>query len=81
MIWSFNFLLLLLITILAYLALSTKDLISAALYLSAFSFSMCLIWAEMGAIDVAFTEAAVGAGVSTVYLIATIINTKRWSSD
>ena len=28
-----------------------------------YSFLICLLWAEMGAVDVAFTEAAVGAGV------------------
>ena len=26
---------------------------------------MCLLWAEMGAVDVAFTEATGGAGAST----------------
>ena len=31
----------------------------------------------MGAVDVAFTEATVGAGVSTVVLIATIFNLKK----
>ena len=31
----------------------------------------------MGAVDVAFTEAAVGAGVSTVFFIAVIFNTTR----
>jgi uncharacterized MnhB-related membrane protein len=46
-----------------------------------YSFLICLLWAEMGAVDVAFTEAAVGAGVSSVFLIATVFNTKRHSSD
>lgn len=81
MIWWFDFLLLILILVFALLALNTKDLVAATMLLGAFSFTICLIWAELGAVDVAFTEAAVGAGVSTVYLIATIINTKRWSSD
>ena len=31
----------------------------------------------MGAVDVAFTEAAVGAGVSTVFFIAVLFNTTR----
>ena len=31
----------------------------------------------MAAVDVAFTEAAVGAGVSTVFFIATAYNIKR----
>jgi len=35
----------------------------------------------MGAVDVAFTEAAVGAGVSTVFLIAAIFRTTRRTQD
>lgn len=81
MIWILNCLLLVLIVVLAILSLRTKDLVSASILLGAFSFSICLVWATMAAVDVAFTEATVGAGISTVLLIATIINTKRWSSD
>ena len=75
MIWILNCLLLVLIVILAILSLRTKDLVSASILLGAFSFSICLVWATMAAVDVAFTEATVGAGISTVLLIATIINT------
>ena len=81
MIWILNCLLLVLIVVLAILSLRTKDLVSASILLGAFSFSICLVWATMAAVDVAFTEATVGAGISTVLLVATIINTKRWSSD
>jgi uncharacterized MnhB-related membrane protein len=35
----------------------------------------------MGAVDVAFTEAAVGAGVSTVFFIATAYNIKKEAKD
>jgi uncharacterized MnhB-related membrane protein len=42
---------------------------------------MCLLWAEMGAVDVAFTEATVGAGISTVVLVATIFHLRRKSND
>ena len=34
-----------------------------------------VLQSEMGAVDVAFTEAAVGAGVSTVIMIATVTAT------
>jgi uncharacterized MnhB-related membrane protein len=40
-----------------------------------------MLWTEMGAVDVAFTEAAVGAGVSTAFFIATIYQTTRRSKD
>jgi uncharacterized MnhB-related membrane protein len=80
-IWQFDLLILVLLVVSAIVALHIRDLLSAALIFGVYSFLMCLLWAEMGAVDVAFTEAAVGAGVSTVFLVATIYNTKRRSSD
>jgi energy-converting hydrogenase B subunit D len=77
----FNVILLGLGIVSALIALNAKDLLGATVVLSAFSFIMCLLWAEMGAVDVAFTEAAVGAGVSTVYLIAMIKRTTERTSD
>ena len=76
-----DFLTLALILLSAFLALRVRDLISAAVVMSVYSFLMCLLWAEMGAVDVSFTEAAVGAGVSTVFIIATIFKTTRRTSD
>jgi len=81
LIWEFNRLILVLILACAVAALNVKDLLSAAIILGAYSFLMCLLWAAMGAVDVAFTEAAVGAGVSTILLIATILRTSRRSKD
>ena len=51
------------------------------IFFGIYSFLICLLWAEMGAVDVAFTEAAVGAGVSTVIMIATVFSTTRRSKD
>jgi energy-converting hydrogenase B subunit D len=81
MIWELNFLFLVFSVIVAVGALWVKDLLSAVILLSAFSFFMCLLWTEMGAVDVAFTEAAVGAGVSTAFFIAAIYNTTRRTRD
>ena len=81
MIWDYNILILILILISAIVTLSLKNLISATITLGIVSFLLCLLWAEMGAVDVSFTEAAVGAGVSTVFLVATIFNTTKRSSD
>ncbi len=77
----FNTFILLLLVVAAIIALRVKDLLTAAVVFAVYSFLMCLLWAEMGAVDVAFTEATVGAGVSTVVMIATIFNLKRKSSD
>jgi uncharacterized MnhB-related membrane protein len=65
----------------AIAALQVKDLLSAAILFGAYSLLLCLMWAQMGAVDVAFTEAAVGAGVATVLFFATVLRTTRRSSD
>lgn len=81
MIWIFDLLILLLVVVTAFAALAIRDLLGVAVFLAAFSFLMCLMWAEMGAVDVAFTEAAVGAGISTILFIATILRTVRRAKD
>lgn len=81
MIVSFDILLLIFLVVAAILSLSVKDLLAAAMVFGIYGFLICLIWAEMGAVDVAFTEATVGAGVSTVLIVATILNTRRLSTD
>ncbi|MFC1513178.1 DUF4040 domain-containing protein [Thermodesulfobacteriota bacterium] len=77
MVWQFDLLILALGVICALAAISLKDLLSAAIVFGAYSFLMCLLWTEMGAVDVAFTEAAVGAGVSTVFFLAAVYHTSR----
>jgi energy-converting hydrogenase B subunit D len=81
MILAFDLILLLFVLICAIAALCVKDLLSAVIILSAYSFFMCLLWAEMGAVDVAFTEASVSAGIGTVLFIAAVSKTKRRSKD
>ncbi len=78
---AFNFFILIFLVVAAVISLRVKDLLTASVVFGIYSFLMCLLWAEMGAVDVAFTEAAVGAGVSAVFLIATVFNVKRRSSD
>jgi len=81
MIWQLDLILLLLVVICAIASITVKDLLSSAIILGAYSFLMCLIWAGMGAVDVAFTEATVGAGVSTIFFIAAIYHTTRRTKD
>jgi energy-converting hydrogenase B subunit D len=80
-IFSFDMLILLFLLPSAVIALQLRNLLGASMVFGIYSFLMCLLWAEMGAVDVAFTEAAVGAGVSAVYMIATVYHTNRRSSD
>ena len=62
-------------------ALRVRDLAAAVFLLTAFSFGAALIYALMGAPDVAFTEAVIGAGVSGVFLIAALFFLDRRSKD
>ncbi|GAV30812.1 multisubunit Na+/H+ antiporter, MnhB subunit [Coriobacteriaceae bacterium EMTCatB1] len=69
-----------LMTLLVLCALAvvrTKDLLAAAIIFSAYSLVMCLVWDHRGAPDVAMTEAAVGAGVTTVLFLLAIGKTVR----
>jgi energy-converting hydrogenase B subunit D len=77
----FDIVILLFVLICAIAAISVKDLLSAVIILGAYSFLMCLLWSGMGAVDVAFTEASVSAGIGTVLLIAAVSKTKRRSKD
>ncbi|MDY0339713.1 MAG: DUF4040 domain-containing protein [Coriobacteriia bacterium] len=54
-----------------------KDLLAAGIVFSTYSLMMCLLWLHRGAPDVAMTEAAVGAGVTTVLFLVTISRTTR----
>ena len=81
MILAFDLILVLFVYICAIAALMTKDLLSAVVILGAYSFFMCLLWTEMAAIDVAFTEASVSAGIGTVLMIGAVYKTKRRSKD
>lgn len=81
MIWQLDVLLLVLVVISAVAAINVKDLMSAAVLLGAYSFLMCLLWTEMGAVDVAFTEAAVGAGISTAFFLGALYQTTRRTKD
>ncbi|MCP1714380.1 putative MnhB-related membrane protein [Methanocalculus alkaliphilus] len=81
MIWELDFALLLFMICCAIAAITVRDLLHAAIILAAYSLIMTALWAEMNAVDVAFTEAAVGAGITTVLFIAAISRTRRRSSD
>jgi energy-converting hydrogenase B subunit D len=65
----------------AIAAITVRDLLSAVMVLGAYSFFMCLMWAQLGAVDVAFTEASVSAGIGTILLVAAVLKTTRRSKD
>lgn len=81
MIWQIDQAILILVVVCALAALHVKDLLGAGILFGAYSFMMCVLWTVMGAVDVAFTEASVGAGVSTVLFIAAVFRTSRRTKD
>jgi energy-converting hydrogenase B subunit D len=74
---AFDVVLLSLLIIAALTVVRTKDLLAAAIIFSAYSLLMCLVWQHRGAPDVALTEAAIGAGVTTVLFLVAIARTTR----
>jgi multicomponent Na+:H+ antiporter subunit B len=81
MYWEIEIALFVFLIITAILSLYIKDLLTAVVTLSAFSFISALIYIVMGAIDVGFTEAVVGAGVTGIFFVVLIFQTSRRSSD
>ncbi len=81
MIWQLDLIIMVLVIAAGIGAISVKDNLGAAILFGAYSFLMCLLWAIMGAVDVAFTEASVGAGVSTVFFVAAVFRTTRRTKD
>ena len=81
MIWGLELVLFIMLISIAVVALEVRDLIAAVAALSVYSFLAAGLLAMMGAVDVALTEASLGAGVTGVLLIGGISLMHRRSSD
>lgn len=81
MMWQAEFWLLAVLVLLALIALRVRDLLAAVIILSGYSFVMALLFVAMGAVDVAFTEATLGAGVTGVFFVVALFATQRRSAD
>ena len=68
---------LVLIVVCAVAAVCVRDLLAAVIIFGAFSFFSAIYFALLGALDVAFTEAAVGAVITTVFFVTAIFRTVR----
>jgi multicomponent Na+:H+ antiporter subunit B len=55
--------------VLAFAAVEVRNLYSSVMLASTYSLVMACFWTVTDALDVAYTEAAVGAGISTILLI------------
>ena len=77
MIEPFNFILIIILIIVAIVVSQVKDLLSAVILFTVFNLIVSLLWQQMRAPDVAITEAALGAGVTSVLMVAAISKTRR----
>lgn len=77
MIWQIDIWLLLVLVATAIAALQTRHLLTAVVLLSAYSFLMALLFGALGAVDVALTEAALGAALTTVFYLAALFLLRR----
>lgn len=75
------------VVLLAMLALTAlrviflKDLFAVVMLFGIYSFISALIFVNLDAVDVAFTEASVGAGISTVLMLGTLALTGRTEKE
>lgn len=72
MIWQLDIFLFVMIIVLAVLALWVRDLLAAVPLLSAFSLVVAVMFAGLEAVDVAFVEAVLGAGLTGLLLLLLI---------
>jgi len=74
---TLNIIFIVLLVVTALLAVFARDLLAAVIIFSAYSLIMALMWQRLQAPDLALTEAAVGAGVTTVLFVVAIFKTRR----
>lgn len=66
-----------LLLVIAFLALNSKKLINAVIYLSGLSMLAVVAFVLMKAPDVALTEAVIGSGLVTSLFIFTLLSLKK----
>lgn len=81
MYWEFELILFFFLLTTAIIALESDDLLVAVVMLTIFSFLNALLFTTMGAVDVGFTEAVVGAGVTGILLVVAIYQTTHETID
>lgn len=81
MYWQLELILFVFLIVTAVIALEANDLLIGVVMLSVYSFLISLLFVTMGAVDVGFTEAVVGAGVTGIFYIVAIYQTTNQTED
>lgn len=66
--------------LIAVVAIRMRDLFGVVILFGVYSLLTAVLFMDLDAVDVAFTEAAVGAGVTTVLLLSGLRLTRRWEA-
>ncbi|SHM53137.1 Uncharacterized MnhB-related membrane protein [Caldanaerovirga acetigignens] len=69
---AFNLFLLVILILCSLVVYIKKEIVSAVVIFSVYSFIMAIVWLELKAPDLAITEAAVGAGITTILFVIAI---------
>jgi multicomponent Na+:H+ antiporter subunit B len=64
--------------LIAIAAIRLRDLFAVVILFGIYSLLTAALFMDLAAVDVAFTEAAVGAGVTTVLMLSALHLTRRW---
>jgi multicomponent Na+:H+ antiporter subunit B len=59
----------------AIAAMTIRDLLGSVMLMGIYGLLMAVIWADLFAMDVSFTEASVGAGAATILLLSALTRT------
>ena len=81
MFWQLELVLFVFLALAAILAIEAKDLLVSVVLMTVFSFITALLYISMGAVDVGFTEAVVGAGVTGILFVLVLYRTSRETKD
>lgn len=76
-----NVILLVIAILAAIAAMWTRDLLGAVMLMGIYSLLLAVEWANLFAMDVSYTEAAVGAGAATILLLTALTRTGTREKD
>jgi len=78
MIEAVNIILIIFVLVTAVAATRVRELVSAVFLLGCYSFFLAILWSLLGAPDVSFTEAMVGVGASTIFMLLALFGSKHF---
>ncbi len=81
MIWQLDLLFFVILVVLALLALRVRNLMAAVAILATFSLMVAVMFGAMAAVDVAFVEAVLGAGLTGILFIILIRDTGERAAE